>query len=276
MIDSKNRLTTLIIWAACLFWVFTIVFPILWALSLSLKTRMDALSMPPKWIFPPTLENYSQAFLESKHWRTFLNSLIIASGSTILAMSLGVPASYAFSRIRFKGRGNIFFSLLTTRMAPPLIIALPLFLIFSKLRMIDNYVGIILVHAAINVAVVVWIMKGFFDEVPRDIDAASLLDGDGWWGAFFKQICPLVTPGLLTTGFYCFISSWNEFFLAMILTGFNSRPFTVAVPALITPHGTYWGQVTAISIIGLLPCIAFAFLARKYLVRELTFGAVRE
>lgn len=275
MMHSKSRIATFFLWTACLMWALAIIFPILWGLMLSLKTRVDALSMPPNWIFRPTFENYSRGLIEGKHWKTFLNSLIIASGSSALALGFGVPAAYVFSRFRFKGSISIFFALLTTRMAPPLILALPLFLIFTKLRMIDNYLSIILVHAAVSIAVVVWIMKGFFDEVPKDIDDASLLDGDGWWGTFFKQICPLVAPGLLITGFYCFISSWNEFFLAMILTGFESRPFTVAVPALITPHGTYWGQVTAISTIGLFPCIAFALLARKYLVRQLTLGAVR-
>ena len=272
---ERSRIVAIILWTACAIWALVIVFPILWALVLSLKTRVDALAMPPNWIFRPTLQNYSEALIEGKHWKTLLNSLIIASGSSALALTLGVPAAYVFSRFRFKGSSSLFFVLLTTRMAPPLVLALPLFLIFTKLHMIDNYVSIVLVHAAVNVAVVVWIMKGFFDEVPRDIDAASLVDGDSWWGAFFKQICPLAAPGLLITGFYCFISSWNEFFLAMTLTGFESRPFTVAVPALITPHGTYWGQVTAISSVGLLPCIAFALLARKHLVRELTLGAVR-
>jgi len=117
-------------------------------------------------------------------------------------------------------------------------------------------------------------MKGFFDEVPVDIDEASMLDGDGRFSAMVKQVLPLCVPGLMVTWAFCFINSWNEFFLALMLTGYDSRPFTVAVPALITPHGTYWGQVTAISTVGLLPGLPFAISARRYLVRELTAGAV--
>lgn len=260
---------------AALAWGAAILLPIFWGVVLSLKTRVDALSMPPDLLFSPTLENYVAALVRSGHARSFANSLIIAGASSALAMALAVPAAYAFSRFDFRSKARAMFALLTTRMAPPLVIALPLFLIFSKLRMIDNYSSIVLVHAAVNLAIAVWIMKGFFDEVPKDIDSASLLDGDTRWGVLLRQVCPLVAPGLLVTGFYCFISSWNEYFLAMTLTGFETRPFTVAVPALVTPHGTYWGQVTAIATIGLLPGVLFAILARRYLVRQLTLGAVR-
>lgn len=251
-----------------------ILLPIVWGIVLSLKTRVDALSMPPNWIFTPTIANYRAAFVDGPYAQTILNSLIIAGVSSLIAMILGVPAAYAFSRSRFRGHGAAFLGILTIRMAPATVIALPLFLIFTKLRLIDTYIAIILVHAGVGVALAVWIMKGFFDEVPVEIDEASMLDGDSRFGAMMKQVLPLCTPGLLVTALFCFINSWNEFFLALMLTGYDSRPFTVAVPALITPHGTYWGQVTAISTVGLLPGIVFAFLARRYLVRELTAGAV--
>jgi len=120
----------------------------------------------------------------------------------------------------------------------------------------------------------VWIMKGFFDEVPPEIDEASILDGDSRLGALLKQVIPLTLPGLVVTLFFCFINSWNEFFLALMLTGYSTRPFTVAIPALITPHGTYWGQVTAVASIGMVPGILFGLLARRYMVRELTAGSI--
>jgi multiple sugar transport system permease protein len=251
-----------------------IVFPIAWGIIVSLKTRVDALSMPPQWVFKPTLENYRTAFVEGPYARTLVNSFIIATSSSILALILGIPAAYAFSRNHFRGSKPLFLGILTVRMAPATVIALPLFLIFAKLGLIDTYAAIILVHTSVNMALVVWIMKGFIDEVPVQIDEASLLDGDSRLGAMVKQVLPICSPGLLVTASFCFISSWNEFFLALMLTGYNTRPFTVAVPALITPHGTYWGQVTAISTTGLLPGILFALIARRYLVRELTAGAI--
>lgn len=251
-----------------------ILLPIVWGVLLSLKTRVDALSTPPKWFFQPTLSNYHAAFIEGDYAGSVINSAIIAVGSTFIALALGIPAAYTFSRAHFKGYKSIFLSVLTVRMAPATVIALPLFLIFTKLGLIDSYIAIILVHAGVSVALVIWILKGFFDEVPVEVDEASLLDGDSRFGALVKQVLPLCSSGIVVTAAFCFINSWNEFFFALMLTGYDSRPFTVAVPALITPHGTYWGQVTAISTVGLLPGILFAFLARRYIVRELTAGAI--
>lgn len=251
-----------------------VLLPIVWGVVLSLKTRADALSMPPEWIFTPTFGNYRAAFVDGPYAQTILNSLVIAGSSACLAMTLGVPAAYAFSRLRFSGHKATFLGILTIRMAPATVIALPLFLIFTKLNLADSYIAIILVHAGLGLALVVWIMKGFFDEVPVEIDEASMLDGDSRFSAMFRQILPLCTPGLLVTIAFCFVNSWNEFFLALMLTGYEARPFTVAVPALITPHGTYWGQVTAIATVGFLPGLLFAILARRYIVRELTAGAV--
>jgi multiple sugar transport system permease protein len=249
-----------------------VLLPILWGVIVSLKTRADALSMPPRWFFTPTLENYRAAFVAGPYARTLANSLIIAGTSSMLAMIIGVPAAYAFSRSQFRGREAAFLGILAIRMAPATVIALPLFLIFTTFGLIDTYFAIVLVHTAINVALVIWIMKGFIDEVPTQIDEASLLDGDNRFTAMLRQVLPVCAPGLLVTAAFCFINSWNEFSLALMLTGYDSRPFTVAVPALITPHGTYWGQVTAIATVGLLPGVIFALLARRFLVGRLSSG----
>jgi multiple sugar transport system permease protein len=252
------------------------IFPFFWILVLSLKTRVDALTMPPKWFFVPTLENYVMAFLERGYTRTFLNSLIVATSSTALSLICGVPAAYTLSRFNFRGEKQLFFTILTTRMAPPIVLVLPLFVVFSNLGMIDNYLSIILVHTVMNLAFVIWIMQGFFNEVPIQIDEAAIMDGDTRFEAFMRQVLPLVIPGLIVTGIFCFVASWNEFLFALILTGFETRTFTVAVPALITPHGTYWGQVAAIAVIATLPVVIIGILMRRYLVRELTFGLIRE
>lgn len=271
---SRSSVLNIILWLTGICFAFAILMPVVWGFIISLKTRVDALTMPPNWIFAPSLSNYEAAFIEGPYARTILNSVIIAGVSSVLAMFIGTPAAYAFSRARFRGKTAAFLALLTVRMAPATVIALPLFLIFTKLRLIDTYVAIILVHAVVAVALVVWIMKGFFDEVPAEIDEASMIDGDSRFKALIKQVLPLCAPGLVVTAAFCFINSWNEFFLALMLTGYESRPFTVAVPALITPHGTYWGQVTAIASAGLLPGVLFAWMARRYIVRELTGGAV--
>jgi len=251
-----------------------ILAPLIWGVIVSLKTRVDALTMPPQWLFTPSLDNYRAAFIEGPYGKTILNSLVIATSSSILAVLVGVPAAYVFSRSRFRGHRAAFLSILTVRMAPATVVALPLFIIFTKLGLVDTYLAIVLIHAVVNIALVVWIMTGFIDEVSREIDEASLLDGDGRFMVMLRQVLPLCTPGLLVTIAFCFINSWNEFFLALMITGYRTRPFTVAVPALITPHGTYWGQVTAIGTVGLVPGLLFALFAGRYITRNLSAGGV--
>ncbi len=251
-----------------------LLLPILWGTLLSFKTRVDALSSPPKWFFMPTLSNYHKVFLEEAYGRTIINSIFIASASSAIAMALAVPAAYVYSRSVFQGKEATFLGILSIRMAPATVIALPLFLIFTKLDFIDSYLAIILVHSAINISLAVWVLKGFFDEIPMAIDEAALLDGDSRFTALGRHVLPLSLPGIFVTAIFCFVNSWNEFFLALILTGYDTRPFTVAVPALVTPHGTYWGQVAAIATVGLIPGCLFALVARKYLVQEMTAGAI--
>jgi multiple sugar transport system permease protein len=270
---KKNAFTMLTL-LFCVMMVFVLAGPIAWGISISLKSRVVALDMPPAWFFTPTLSNYKAAFLEDHYGKTLFNSLIIAISSSVIAMSLAIPAAYTFSRTRFRGHTSLFIGIMTVRMAPATVIAIPLFLIFAELKMIDTYFGIALVHAAVTVPLAVWLLKGFFDEIPTQIDDVALLDGDNRWTILSRQILPVCIPGLFITTFFCFINSWNEFFLALMLTGYDTRPFTVALPALITPHGTFWGQVTAISTVGLLPGILFALVARRYINRQLEAGGL--
>lgn len=271
---AKRMFSRIALIAASALLSLWILFPIVWGLIISLKHRVDALSLPPKFLFTPTISNYVTAFVDGPYAYTILNSAVIAFASTLLAVLLGVPAAYVFSRSRGKIYDSLSLSILTVRMIPATIPALPLFLIFARLGWIDTYAAIILVHGGISLSLLTWIMKGFFDEVPQAIDDASILDGDTRLSAMVRQVLPLCAPGLVVTAAFCFVNSWNEFFLALILTGFDTRPFTVAVPSLITPHGTYWGQVTAITTVGLFPGVLFAIFARRYMVRQLTTGAV--
>ncbi|TWT40534.1 Inner membrane ABC transporter permease protein YcjP [Phycisphaerae bacterium RAS1] len=250
----------------------SVLFPIVWGALTSLKTRADALASPPRWLFEPTLTHYRAVLAQSGQLRPLLNSLLIASASAALALLLGVPLAYAASRRRFRGARTILLALMSVRMAPATTIALPLFLIFTRLQLIDSYAAIILVHAAVGLALATWVMKGFFDEIPTDIDEASLLDGSGRLMTLLAQVLPACLPGLVATAAFCFVNSWNEFFLALMLTGYQSRPLTVAIPGLVTPHGTYWGEVAAISTISVVPGLLFAIAARRFAVRELQGG----
>ena len=271
---KRNPLEIALIGVAA-FIVFLEVAPFLWMVLMSLKNRLDIFEIPPKILFTPILDNYYNAFVEGPFSKYLINSLIIESSSTVLAITIGTMAAYAFSRFSIYGGKHIFFFILTTRMCPPVVVALPIFIMFSKLGLYDTHIGVILVHTIFNLALVVWLMRGFFDDIPREIDQAAMIDGHSEWTVFRKFILPLVLPGIVVSAMFCLVFSWNEFLFAMILTQFDATTLPVGVPQLVTSRGTYWGQVAAVGVVITLPVLIFSLVFHKYLVRGLTFGAVK-
>ena len=249
--------------------------PYLWILLTSFKTRLDALSDTPVWLFTPTFEHYPKVFIDKGYLPLVLNSVIVATSTTALSLLFGVPAAYVFARHDFRGREDLFFFFLTTRMAPPISVVVPMFLLFSTLGLTDRPIAVILAHTTFNVSLVVWMMRGFFADIPREIDEAAMMDGHSRGGTFLWVLVPLAAPGIAATAVLCFILSWNEFLYAFILVAFEGRTITVGIPGLVTPHGTLWGQVAGVAVVATLPIIVFAFLVQKHLVRGLTFGAVK-
>jgi multiple sugar transport system permease protein len=251
------------------------VVPYLWMFLTSFKSRVDALADTPHWVFSPTLEPYHEVFLRKDYLPLVWNSVIIAVGSTILSLVLGVPAAYAFARLSFKRKEDLFFFFLTTRMAPAISVVVPMFVLFNHLGLVDTRSAVIFAHSTFNLSLVVWMMRGFFADIPAEIDEAAMLDGHTRAGAFVRVILPLAAPGVAATAVLCFILSWNEFLYAFILAAFESRTLTVGIPGLVTPHGTLWGQVAAVAVVATLPILLFTALVQKHLVRGLTFGAVK-
>ncbi|MER8644199.1 carbohydrate ABC transporter permease [Mesorhizobium sp. M1252] len=276
MIDqSTNRAWRSFAWAVLLVAVVVALTPYVWMVLASFKNRVDLLSSVPKWIFSPTLANYPAVFIDKEYWPLAINSVLISVSSTVLCIVIGAPAAYGFARSNFPGKEDLFFFFLTTRMAPPISIAVPLFLFFTSLGLIDTIYAVVIAHTSFNLSLVVWMMRGFFAEIPREIDEAAMMDGRSRLGAFFFVVAPLAAPGIGATAVLCFILSWNEFLYAFILVAFDGRPLTVGIPGLVTPHGTLWGQVAAVAIVATLPIVLFTFLVQKQLVRGLTFGAVK-
>ncbi len=276
MIDqSSNRAWKSFAWAVLLVAVVIALTPYVWMVLASFKNRVDLLSSVPKWSFTPTLANYPAVFIDKEYWPLAINSVLISVSSTVLCILIGAPAAYGFARSDFPGKEDLFFFFLTTRMAPPISIAVPLFLFFTSLGLIDTIYAVVIAHTSFNLSLVVWMMRGFFAEIPREIDEAAMMDGRSRLGAFLFVVAPLAAPGIGATAVLCFILSWNEFLYAFILVAFDGRPLTVGIPGLVTPHGTLWGQVAAVAIVATLPIVLFTFLVQKQLVRGLTFGAVK-
>ena len=262
-------------WGAIAAAMMVALLPYLWLVLTSFKGRLDILSSEPVWRFAPIWSNYPAVFIGKAYLPLVWNSALIAGFSTALSLVVGAPAAYVFARERFRGKEDLFFFFLTTRMAPSISIAVPLFLFFTTVGLIDTLYAVIIAHTSFNLSLVVWMMRGFFAEIPREIDEAAQMDGLSRLGTFCRVIVPLAAPGLAATAVLCFMLSWNEFLYAFLLVAFDGRPLTVGIPGLVTPHGTLWGQVAAVAVVATLPIVLFAFVVQKHLVRGLTFGAVK-
>jgi multiple sugar transport system permease protein len=232
------------------------------------------MNVTPKWLFDPVVTNYVQIF--DKGFDLYLfNSMIIGFSSTFLCCMIGTLSAYAFSRYRIPAGNHLFFYILATRLGPPVAYALPMYLIFDQLGLANTYVAIILAHGTFNLVIVVWMMKSFFDDVPKEIEEAAYLDGCDPCRVFFKIALPLAFPGLVACAIFVLIFSWNELLFSLILTGGETRTLPVMIPSLVQHTGTKWGQVASASIIQSVPILVFIFLIQKNLVKGLTFGAVK-
>ncbi len=253
--------------------------PVYWMLTISLKTEVDQFAVPPRWLgFAPTLVHYIDAFFERSFGRYLLTSVIVASLSTSFAMVIGTLAAYALARFRLPGRLDKHLSLwiLSTRMFPPIVTAVPLFLMMRDLRLLDTITSLVLVYTAFNLPFVVWMMRGFFRELPRDLEEAAMVDGDSRLGALVRVILPLVTPGLAATAVFCLIVSWNEFLFALVLTQTDAAmTLPVGIAGRVTQYEIKWGVMSAAGVVAMIPILAFALAVQRYLVRGLSLGAVK-
>ncbi len=269
-----NRRNPFIFAGPLIFLISVALLPYIWILLASFKTRRDMISPDPKWFFEPTVANYLEIL-----YRGFdvylLNSVIIGFSSTALTVVVGTLAAYGFSRFKIPAGNHLFFYILATRLGPPVAYALPMYLIFNSMGLVNSYVGVIFAHATFNLVLVVWMMRSFFDDVPREIEEAAYLDGCGHFGVLWKITLPMTFPGLVAVSIFVLIFSWNELLFALILTGGETRTLTVMIPSLVLHTGTQWGQVAAASVIQSIPVLIFIFFIQKQLVQGLTFGAVK-
>jgi len=247
--------------------------PIIWTFLTSIKIPLDALSMPPTWIFRPTVKNYSRVLFKSDFVRVFINTVIIAGGTTALSVSAGSLCAYATTRYRFLR--YIPYLILLTRLFPPAGLIIPYFLIFKQLHLVDTHLGVILSHVSFSLPFAVWLMRGFFLSLPTELDEAALTDGCNRLQALYKVILPLSLPGMAAVSIYVFLGSWNDFFFALILTRMNARTLPVIASRFISARAISWGQINAISILILLPVVAFAVIAQKGMIKGLTAGAIK-
>jgi len=249
------------------------LFPVIWLLLTALKTKVEAFTMPPNWIFKPTFENFRQVLTESGFIDSYINSLIIVVGTVFLSLVLGVAGAYTLSRLKTKATRFAGVWIILARMAPPIGFGIPLFLMFSELNLLDSYLGLILTYMTITLPFVTWLMLGFLNGVPIEIEEASRVDGCNRFQSLVRIIIPAVLPGIATCAIFSFIMAWNEFFYALILSGRDTQPVTIAVQGYISSAGLEWGPMSAAAILVILPVLIFTIFAQKGLVQGLTQGS---
>ena len=283
--------------------------PLAWIFLTGFKSGPDSIAYPPKVVFTPSTEGYCNLFTTrsrqtpeyiaqlppvsgvcdaharannmvvvgaSNYAPRFINSLIIAFGSTALSIVLGVTAAYAFSRFRVPGKDDLLFFILSTRMMPPIAVAIPIYLMYRDVGLSDTRLGMILLYTAVNVSLAVWLLKGFIDEIPREYEEAALIDGYTRLQAFFKVVLPQATTGIVATAIFCLIFAWNEYAFAVLLTSGEAQTAPPFIPIIIGEGGQDWPAVAAGSTLFLLPILVFTVLLRKNLLRGITFGALRK
>lgn len=310
-------------WSALILAFVFFMFPLYWMIATSLKPRSEVELVPPTFIpfvdFQPTVNNYVDVFFKdragaglaetdeeaarvvSEFPQTLTNSIIITSATTILAVLMGTVAAYAFSRFQIKGEADMLFFILSTRMLPPVVVLIPIFLMFnqpgelinnvlqtipipfvqafgesiSDFTLRNSFVGITLLYITAGLPFVVWMMKGFFDEIPKEYEEAAMIDGYSRLEAIWKIVLPEAFPAMLATSVFVIITAWNEFVFVLLL---NREAATTVPPFLYSIIGygqVEWGRMAATSVVFLLPVVIFTFLARNHLLRGVTFGAVR-
>ncbi len=251
------------------------VFPFYWMVTTSLKTQVVALQSPPAWIFSPTLANYWEVLFQDKVGVSLVNSIIVATATTSLAVLLGCPAAYALARFEFRGKTDLWFWFITNRFVSPVVLAFPVFLISRDLGIRDTHLALILMYLTFTLPIVIWICTDQFRSIPHELDEAAMLEGASQW-RIFRSIClPLAMPGVAVSSILSFIFSWNELLFAYILAPKVAKTAPAMAVTFMEGYDVPYGKIMATSTLIVIPVLIFALLASKHLVRGLTMGAVK-
>jgi multiple sugar transport system permease protein len=257
--------------------------PLVWILLMSFKNPADVVSVPPKLFFNPTLDNYLALFGLSRgglvtagsFFSYFKNSLILSVGSVLISLVLGMPAAYAIARLRFAAKESLAFTYLSFRFVPGITIILPLYVVFQQLHLYNTYTGLMLVYQLISLPLMIWMMRSYFEEIPLAIEQAARTDGYSWAGAFFRLVLPLAAPGIAATLILAFIFCWNNFVFGLMLGGTTTQPITVGLLSFMGTNEVQWGLMAAATVIAIVPELIMALSVQRYMIRGLTFGAVK-
>lgn len=287
VVQYKSRARTIVTILTTAFLIIYLIWTLLPFLIMfvsSFKDLLEAFALPEVgdfsgmgvfFEFTPTIKHYTELFTERNFSVYFFNSVVVSTGSALVSVVLGAMAAYALSRLDFRGKDHVFFWIISTRMAPVVAVMVPLYAIFRNLDLVGTIPGLILAYTTFNLPFAIWILKGFFDNVPYAIEEAAMVDGRSRFGAFV-EILPLAAPGIGAFIVLCILFSWNDFLFASIIGSGGAKTLPVATRELVTPTSIQWGKIMAAGVITSVPMTLLGLLIRKYLVTGLTMGAVKE
>ncbi|MBQ5950942.1 MAG: carbohydrate ABC transporter permease [Lachnospiraceae bacterium] len=271
----RKRMVSALLTLLTVILVIIAIFPLYWLISTSMKSKMDAFAIPFKWIFTPSFNNYQELLGSREFIKCYINSLIVATGTTAVSLVFGLTAGYALSRSRGKLGAAMGTGIILARMVPPMSLIIPFFVVFSQFGLTDNHITLILMYLTTVLPFVTWLMMGFFQGVPVELEEAAYIDGCSRIQAFLRVCIPVVRPGVVTSAMFAFMMSWNEYFYAVIMTANKTKTLTIFIQSFVNSSGTNWGLLCAASVLVIIPILAFTIFAQKSFVRGLMGGAVK-
>ena len=277
--EEKSVSNKIVIGLILLVLLLFALFPLFWILLTSMKSQRDLFALPPKFFFKPVPEHWTKVVVGSEFLRFYMNSLIIAISTVVVVMAVATMAAYGLERgaMGRKVKENLAFFILSNRMMPPVAIVIPVYLLFSSVRMLDRLYTLIIMNVAFNLPLSIWMIRGFLENLPIEIEEAAIVDGCSHFSAFIRVGIPQMLPGMLSTALFAFIYTINEFFFALILSGTRARPVSVAVQLFLPTgvRGTLFGEAAVASILIMLPSLVFAIFMQRYLVGGVSLGALK-
>ncbi len=261
-------------WLVPTLYIVFLLLPIYWLINMSLKTNQEILSVFTLWPRHLTFDNYAVIFRDASWYSGYINSMIYVSINVVISVSFALPAAYAFSRYSFVGDKHLFFWLLTNRMAPPAVFALPFFQLYSSVGLFDTHVAVALAHCLFNLPLAVWILEGFMSGIPKEIDETAFIDGYSWPRFFVKIFIPNIASGIGVTAFFCFMFSWVELLLARTLTSVHAKPISAIMTRTVSASGLDWGVLAAAGVLTIIPGALVIWFVRNHIAKGFALGRV--
>jgi glycerol transport system permease protein len=272
--ERSVRKTLNLKWITPSVYIFFLMLPIYWLINMSFKSNQEILSKFTLFPESPTLSNYAVIFSDPSWYNGYINSMIYVAMNMVIAISVALPAAYAFSRYRFLGDKHMFFWLLSNRMAPAAVFVLPFFQLYSSFGLIDTHIAVALAHLLFNVPLAVWILEGFMSGIPKEIDETAYIDGYSFPRFFVKVFIPLIASGIGVAAFFCFMFSWVELLIARTLTTTDAKPIAAIMTRTVGAAGVDWGVLAAAGVLTIIPGALVIYFVRNYIAKGFALGRV--